>query len=154
MRIIDEKNTKLTFTVAIVISRFNEEITTALYNGALERLRERGFSESQITCVWVPGAIEIPVTVGRLAQTGAYEAIITLGAVINGETRHFDYVCDQVSQGCLQAGLEYDIPVIFGVLTTNDEQQAWERVGGKEGHKGHYAVDAAVEMVSVLRQIG
>lgn len=154
MRVIDGKDAQHTFTVALVISRFNSEVTTALYEGAVARLKERGFSEHHVTCLWVPGAVEIPLAAQRLAKTGAYEAIIALGAVINGETRHFDYVCDQVSQGCLEVSLAFEIPVVFGVLTTETEEQARERSGGIEGNKGRDAVDAAVEMVSILRQIG
>ena len=154
MRIIQAQELKQKFTVAIVISRFNEEITQGLYEGAVARLKELGFSEGQITCVWVPGAVEIPIVANRLAQTAAYEAIICLGAVIQGETKHFDYVCEHVNNGCLRVALDNDIPVIFGVLTTDNEEQARERIGGKVGHKGKEAVDAAVEMVSVLRQIG
>lgn len=139
--------------VAIVVSRFNEEITRRLYDGAVARLKELDFADEHVTAVWVPGAVEIPLTAQRLARTKHYEAIICLGAVIRGETSHYDYVCDQVSQGCQKVALENNIPVIFGVLTTEDETQALERTGGQHGHKGRDAVDTAVEMVSVLGQI-
>lgn len=141
------------FPVAIVVSRFNETITEKLLDGALGRLEALGFAQSDITVVHVPGAVEIPLVAQRLAGTGSYQAIITLGAVIRGETTHYDYVCEQVSQGCQQVSLQEDLPVIFGVLTTENQQQALDRVGGAKGHKGADAVDAAVEMVSLLANL-
>lgn len=153
MKIITTQKIKQHYNVALVVSRFNEEITTALYEGAIERLKELEFANEHITVVWVPGAVEIPLTAQRLARADGYEAIICLGAVIRGETTHYDYVCDQVSMGCQKVALENDIPVIFGILTTENEEQARDRIGGKHGHKGRDAVDAALEMVSVLRQI-
>jgi 6,7-dimethyl-8-ribityllumazine synthase len=154
MRIIDDKEAKLDFSIAVIVSRFNEEITGALLQGALGRLKELNFSDNHITVVWVPGAVEIPLTAQRLAQMGTFEAIVCLGAVIKGDTDHYQFVCDQVSQGCQQVALENNIPVLFGVLTTADETQAKDRAGGKDGNKGRDAVDAAVSMVSVFRQIG
>lgn len=153
MQTINAQIVKQHYNVAIVISRFNEEITMALYNGAAARLKELDFSDEHITSVWVPGAVEIPLVAQRLARANSYEVIICLGAVIRGETSHYDYVCDQVSQGCQRVALENDIPVIFGVLTTENEAQARDRIGGKHGHKGREAVDTALEMVSILRQI-
>jgi 6,7-dimethyl-8-ribityllumazine synthase len=141
------------FNVAIVISRFNHDITQKLLTGAVERLQELGFHARQITIIWAPGAIEIPITAQRLAKTGKFEAIISLGAVIRGETSHFDYICQQVSQGCQQVALSHNVPVIFGILTVEDEQQACERTGGKQGHAGRRAADAAFELISVLHQI-
>jgi 6,7-dimethyl-8-ribityllumazine synthase len=152
MTIIDEKNAALQFPVAVVVSRFNEEITLALLDGALTRLRERRFGEDQITVVWVPGAVEIPLAAQKLAQMGKYDAIIALGSVIRGDTDHYDYVCQQVSQGCQHVSLQNDLPVLFGVLTTNDEAQAKARAGGEHGNKGRDAVDAAVETVALLRR--
>lgn len=142
-----------TFNVAIVRSRFNEGITDKLLAGALQRLTELGFSAAQITAVDVPGAVELPLIAQRFAQTKKYQAIIALGAVIRGETTHYDYVCEQASQGCQQVMLTYDLPVVFGVLTTENEQQALDRVGGKHGHKGVEAADVAVEMVRLLQTI-
>jgi 6,7-dimethyl-8-ribityllumazine synthase len=142
------------FPVALVVSRFNEEITKPLLDGALSRLADLGFEPNQITVAWVPGAVEIPIAAQRLAQLGTFDAIVCLGAVIRGETTHYDYVCEQASQGCQHVALQNDIPVIFGVLTTENEEQARDRIGGKHGHKGRDAVDAAVDIVSVLRQIG
>jgi len=141
------------YSVAMVVSRFNEEVTQALHEGAIERLKEFEFSDHQITEMWVPGAIELPLTARHLAETNQFAAIICLGAVIRGETTHYDYVCEQASYGCQKVALETKIPVIFGVLTTENIAQALDRVGGAKGHKGRDAVDAAVEMVEVIREI-
>lgn len=153
MTVIDSQALKQPFPIAIVVSRFNLPITEALHVGAIGRLQELGFADSDVTTVWVPGAVEIPLTVKRLAEQKKYAAIVTLGAVIRGETTHYDYVCDQASQGCQQLALEYDVPVIFGVLTTENMAQAQARTGGGKGHKGRDAVDAACDMVSVLEQL-
>lgn len=153
MKIVAGQEIQGQFNIALVISRFNEPITQALYEGAVLRLQELGFTDKQITAVWVPGAVEIPLTAQQLAKRDKFAAITCLGAVIRGETDHYDYVCQQVSQGCQQVALDYEIPVIFGILTTDNEDQAWDRVGGHHGHKGKEAVDAALDMVSVLRQI-
>lgn len=139
-------------SIAIVVSEFNREITQALQEGAVQQLLQKGLNESQILVVCVPGAVEIPLLAQRLALSRSFDAIIALGAVIRGETTHYDYVCQQVSQGCQQVALTYDIPVIFGVLTTESETQAWDRAGGEFGHKGKDAADAALAMVDVLNQ--
>lgn len=141
------------FRIALVVSLFNQPITDALEEGALSRLAEYGFKEEQITVVKVPGAVEIPLMVQLLAKQNSYSAIIALGAVIRGETTHYDYVCDQVSQGCQRVMLEQELPVIFGVLTTENEAQAWDRLGGEQGHKGRDAADSAVAMVSLVEQL-
>jgi 6,7-dimethyl-8-ribityllumazine synthase len=154
MKTFDAKGSQAAFSVGLVVSRFNEEITQRLLTGALARLKERGFPEEDIHVAHVPGAIEIPLTAQRMAQWGTLEAIICLGAVIRGETDHYDYVCQQVSQGCQHVSLQNDLPVLFGVLTTNDESQAKERSGGKQGNKGADCVDAAIEMVALLEQLG
>ncbi len=138
---------------AIVVSRFNHEITDKLLEGAHKRLLESGVDAKNIFIAHVPGAVEIPLTAKLLAKTNKYAAIICLGCVIRGDTNHYDYVCQQVSDGCQRVMLEHEIPVIFGVLTTNNEEQALDRVGGKEGHKGLEAADAALTMVSVVQQI-
>lgn len=148
-----EKQAINDLNIAIVVSRFNQAITEKLLAGALARLAELGIAADKITVAKVPGAIEIPLTAKRFALTKQFSAIICLGAVIYGETRHFDYVCQQVSQGCQQVALTHDTPIIFGVLTTDNMLQAEERVGGRKGHMGCEAVDAAIELVSVLRQI-
>lgn len=154
MQTIQARSIKEHYNVAVVVSRFNENVTQLLYEGAVQRLRELDFSEEHITVVWVPGAVEIPLTAQRLARANAYEAIICLGAVIRGETNHYDYVCNQVSMGCQQVSLKNDIPIAFGILTTENEAQALDRAGGSYGNKGIEAVNCALEMVSVLRQIG
>jgi 6,7-dimethyl-8-ribityllumazine synthase len=154
MRTIDESNARSAFPIAFVVSRFNPEITGPLLEGALARCRELGFADSQVMVVWVPGAVELPIAAQRLAQLGIYDAIVVLGAVIRGETTHHHFVAEQASQGCQQVALQNDLPVIFGVLTTENEAQAVDRIGGNHGHKGRDSVDAAVEIVSVLRQIG
>jgi 6,7-dimethyl-8-ribityllumazine synthase len=141
------------FNIAIVTSRFNEHVTEKLFAGAHARLLEHGYSEQQVTSMTVPGAVEIPVIAQSLAMSGRYAAIICLGAVIRGETSHYDYVCEQVSQGCQRVALDHGIPIIFGVLTTENDEQALERCGGKHGHKGREAADGAVEMIALLGQI-
>jgi 6,7-dimethyl-8-ribityllumazine synthase len=139
--------------IAIVTSRFNDSVTKLLHEGALMRLQELGVDAEAVEKVWVPGAVEIPLVAQRLAAQKKYDAIICLGAVIRGETTHYDYVCEQVSQGCQHVALRYDVPVIFGVLTTENEAQALDRLGGSKGHKGRDAADAAYEMISVMRQL-
>lgn len=141
------------FPIAVVVSTFNEKITSALKNGALERLAELGFKSNDITLIEVPGAVEIPFVANLLAKQKMVDVIIALGAVIRGETSHYDYVCDQVSQGCQRVMLDHNIPVIFGVLTTENEAQAEDRIGGKHGHKGKDSVDCAVMMHSVALQL-
>ncbi len=153
MKIINCKDTKTTFPIALVVSRFNEDVTTRLYESAIVRLDDLGFLDSQITVVWVPGAIEVPLMVQQLARKQQYSAIVTLGAVIRGETSHYDYVCDQVSQGCQRISIDYHIPVIFGVLTTENDHQAFARAGGSHSNKGAECIDAAVEMVAALEKI-
>lgn len=152
MQTIQAEPLKKQFNVAIITSRFNEPVTLKLTNSAITRLKELEFREDQITTVTVPGAVEVPLIAQKLAQTHAYEAIICLGCVIRGETSHYDYVCEQVSQGCQRVALDYNIPVIFGILTTENGEQAFARAGGHHSDKGREAVDTAVEMVSLLRQ--
>lgn len=153
MHILNTKDIPGRFNVAIVVSRYHTEITQKLFDGATARLQELGFHSDQITTVWVPGAVEIPLTAQRLARTEKYAAIICLGAVIFGETKHFDYVCQMVSQGCQQVALANDTPVIFGVLTTDTIDQARERSGGSKGNMGRYSAESAFELISVLHQI-
>lgn len=139
--------------IAIVVSRFNEQVTKKLLNGALVRLAEFGIPSQTVKTCWVPGAAEIPLTVKRLAKTENYEAIICLGAVIRGETNHYDYVCEQVSLGCQQVALEYEIPIIFGILTTQNKEQAFARAGGSHGNKGTQMADAAMEMIQLMKTL-
>ncbi|MDF3055631.1 MAG: ribH [Gammaproteobacteria bacterium] len=138
--------------IAIVISRFNKVVTDKLLAGAQERFAEL-VPNDQPLVISVPGAIEIPFIVQKLAKAGGYDAIVALGAVIRGETTHYDYVCDQVSTGCQSVMLQYDLPVIFGVLTTENLAQALDRVGGAHGHKGKDAIDVAFHMISLNRQL-
>jgi len=141
------------YSVALVVSRFNEEVTQALHEGAIQRLQEFEFTDHQITELWVPGAVELPVTARHLAETNQFAAIICLGAVIRGETSHFDYVCQSASYGCQKVAIETGVPVIFGVLTTENKEQALARCGGAKGHKGRESVEAAVDMVEVCKGV-
>ena len=138
---------------AIVVSQFNKLITDKLLQGTLSRLLELGMNDKMIKIVRVPGAIEIPLAAKLLAEKKKYQAIICLGAVIRGETDHYDYVCQQITLGCSQVMLEYKTPIIFGILTTKNMKQAKERVGGKEGHKGIDAANAAFAMAEVVSDL-
>jgi 6,7-dimethyl-8-ribityllumazine synthase len=140
--------------IAIVVSRFNREVTERLLQGAIERLQELGLEHDDMPVAWVPGAVELPLAAQQFAKREEYDAVICLGAVIRGETDHYDYVCRQVSDGCQRVALDFDIPVIFGVLTTENEEQALARSGGAHGHKGRDAAEAAVEMIALMRQQG
>ncbi len=141
------------FPIAIVVSRFNRAITEELLQGALKRLNACGFGDEHVTVVEVPGAVEIPLVAKRLAKQNRYHAIIALGAVIRGETSHYDYVCQQVSDGCQRVALEFETPVIFKVLTTENDDQAWDRLGGRHGHSGVDAVDCALAMHYILSSL-
>ena len=137
----------------IIVSRFNEFITSTLLSGAVDELKRHGVKEDNIDIVWCPGAFEIPIIAKKCAKTKQYNAIITLGAVIKGSTSHYDYVCAEVSKGVASVGLETEIPVIFGVLTTDNIEQAVERAGTKAGNKGSDAAKSAIEMASLLAKI-
>ena len=139
---------------AIVASRFNEFITAKLLDGALDMLRRHGAAEDAVDVVWVPGAFEIPLAAKKLAACGKYDAVICVGAVIRGATSHYDYVCNEVSKGVAQAGLSTGVPVIFGVVTTENIEQAVERAGTKAGNKGADGAMAAMEMANLLKKIG
>ena len=143
---------KSRWKVALVTARFNHEITEKLESGAYEELLKIGFSPEQVLRVRVPGAVEIPLTAQRLLEN-EYDAVIALGAVIQGETKHFDYVCQSVERGCMEVMLQAKKPVVFGVLTTDNEEQAIERIGGRHGHKGRDAAQTAVEMLDLMDQI-
>jgi 6,7-dimethyl-8-ribityllumazine synthase len=134
----------------IVISRFNEFIGGKLLSGAVDELKRHGVDETNIDVVWCPGAFEIPLVAKKCANTGKYSAIITLGAVIKGSTSHYDYVCAEVSKGVATVSLETGIPVIFGVLTTDNIEQAIERAGTKAGNKGSDAAKSAIEMANLM----
>jgi 6,7-dimethyl-8-ribityllumazine synthase len=141
------------FAFAIVVSRWNELITSKLLGGAQDALRRHGVDDSRIDLAWVPGSFEIPIAAQRLARTGRYHAVICLGAVIRGATPHFDYVAAEVAKGVAQVGLQTGVPVIFGVLTTDSIEQAIERAGTKAGNKGFEAAVTAIEMASLLRAV-
>ncbi len=138
---------------AIVISRFNEFITSKLLGGSIDCLRRNNAAEDSITAVWVPGAWEIPAAAKKLATSGKYDAVICLGAVIRGSTPHFDYVSAEVSKGVAQVGMSTDVPVIFGVITTDSIEQAIERAGTKSGNKGFDAAFSAIEMANLYKQL-
>ena len=140
--------------IGIVVGRFNEFITSKLVGGAVDILKRNEVEEEDIHIAWVPGAFEIPLITKKLIDTGKYDAIITLGAVIRGSTPHFDYVCAEVSKGVAQLSLQNGIPVIFGVLTTNNIEEAIERAGTKAGNKGSEAAYGAIEMINLIKSIG
>jgi 6,7-dimethyl-8-ribityllumazine synthase len=137
----------------IIVGRFNEFIGSKLVDGAIDALKRHGATEEDIDTVWVPGAYEIPLVSKKMAKSGDYDAVICLGAVIRGETPHFDYVSNEVAKGVAQVSLDTEIPVIFGVLTTDTIQQAIERAGTKAGNKGFDAAMSAIEMVNLLNEI-
>lgn len=139
--------------VAIVAARFNEFITSKLIGGAMDGLNRHGVQEADIHLAWAPGAFEIPLVAAKLANSGKYDAVICLGAVIRGSTSHYDYVCAEVSKGIATVSLQAQIPVLFGVLTTDTIEQAIERAGTKAGNKGYDCALSAVEMVNLIREI-
>ena len=139
--------------VAIVVARFNEFITSKLLGGAEDALKRHGVEESDVTVVWVPGAFELPLVSKKLAESGKYDAVITLGTVIRGATTHYDYVCNEAAKGVSQASLTTGVPVIFGVLTTESIEQAVERAGTKAGNKGYEAAVTAIEMGNLLKTL-
>ena len=140
--------------VGIVAARFNEIMVNKLLGGAVDGLVRHGVEEENITAAWVPGAFEIPLIAKKMAKSGKYDAIICLGAVIRGATSHYDYVCNEVSKGIASVSLESEIPVMFGVVTTENIEQAIERAGTKAGNKGYDCALGAIEMINLVRQIG
>ena len=150
MRTIEGLLTVTNEKFCIIASRFNEFITNKLVSGALDELKRHGVDENNIDIVWCPGAFEIPIIAKKCAKSGKYSAIITLGAVIKGATSHYDYVCAEVSKGIASVGLETGVPVIFGVLTTDNIEQAIERAGTKAGNKGSDAAKSAIEMSNLM----
>jgi len=137
--------------IAVVAGRFNGQVTQPLLDGALGTLADHGLDPDSVPVCWVPGAFEMPLTAKRLAASGTVDAVICLGAVIRGDTAHFEYVAGACASGIAQAALETGVPIAFGVLTTNDERQALERAGGPAGNKGAEAAATAIEMVALLR---
>jgi 6,7-dimethyl-8-ribityllumazine synthase len=153
MRIIEGNLDASGLKFGIVIARFNEFISGKLLAGCLDGLKRHGAAEENLEIAWSPGSFEIPLLAKKMAGTGKYDAIICLGAVIRGATPHFDYVSAEVSKGVAHVGLESGVPVIFGVLTTDNIEQAIERAGTKSGNKGFDAAMAAIEMANVLKNI-
>ncbi|WP_454054807.1 6,7-dimethyl-8-ribityllumazine synthase [Clostridium sp. Marseille-Q7071] len=139
--------------VGVVAARFNEFIVSKLISGAQDALIRHGVNDDDITLAWVPGAFEIPLVAQKMASSGKYDAVICLGAVIKGSTTHYDYVCAEVSKGIASIGLATGIPTIFGVLTTDNIEQAIERAGTKAGNKGYDAACTAIEMVNLIKNI-
>ena len=139
--------------VGIVTARFNEFIVSKLLSGCEDGLLRHGVQPQDISVAWVPGAFEIPLIASKMAKSGKYDAVIALGAVIRGSTSHYDYVCSEVSKGVAQVALNSDIPVMFGVLTTDTIEQAIERAGTKAGNKGAECAQGAIEMVNLIRAL-
>ncbi|MBM6971692.1 6,7-dimethyl-8-ribityllumazine synthase [Mordavella massiliensis] len=153
MRTLEGKLVAEDMKVGIVAARFNEFITNKLLGGALDGLTRHDVREEDIEVAWVPGAFEIPLIAARMAKSGKYDAVICLGAVIRGSTSHYDYVCNEVSKGIASVSLETGVPVLFGVLTTENIEQAIERAGTKAGNKGYDCALSAVEMVNLIREM-
>ena len=153
MKVYEGKLVSKDIKVGIVASRFNEFITAKLLGGALDGLKRHDVSEDDIEVAWVPGAFEIPLIAAKMAESKKYDAVICLGAVIRGSTDHYAYVCNEVTKGIATVSLKSGIPVIFGVLTTDNLEQAIERAGTKVGNKGFDAAVSAIEMVNVIREL-
>ncbi|MBS6062941.1 6,7-dimethyl-8-ribityllumazine synthase [Criibacterium bergeronii] len=139
--------------VAIISTRFNEFISSKLVDGAIDGLTRHGMNDDEIDIYYVPGAFEIPVIASKLANSKKYDAVIALGAVIRGATSHYDYVCSEVSKGVANVSLQTGVPVLFGVLTTDNIEQAIERAGTKSGNKGYDCAVSAIEMINLIKQI-
>lgn len=139
--------------VGIVVGRFNEFITSKLLGGALDGLKRHGVEEDNVDIAWVPGAFELPLIAKKLVNTGKYDAVIGLGTVIRGSTTHYDYVCNEAAKGMASVSLETGVPVIFGLLTTENIEQAIERAGTKSGNKGYEAAVSAIEMANLGKLI-
>ncbi len=153
MRIIEGNLIASDLKIGIVIGRFNEFISSKLLSGALDGLKRHGLSEEDVDVAWVPGAFEIPLLAQKMANSEKYDAVICLGAVIRGATSHYDYVCAEVSKGIAAAGMNSGVPVIFGVLTTDNIEQAIERAGTKSGNKGYDCALSAIEMANLIKKI-
>ena len=153
MKTVEGKVVAEGLKIGIVGARFNEFIVSKLISGARDGLVRHGVNDDDITLAWVPGAFEIPLVAKKMALSGKYDAVICLGAVIRGATSHYDYVCSEVSKGIANVSLSSDIPVMFGVLTTDNIEQAIERAGTKAGNKGYDCALGAIEMVNLVRQL-
>lgn len=153
MKVYEGKLVAEGLKVGIVASRFNEFIVSKLIGGAEDALKRHGVKDEDIELTWVPGAFEIPLIAKKMAKSGKYDAVVCLGTVIKGATSHYDYVCAEVSKGIAQVSLSEEIPVAFGILTTDTIQQAIERAGTKAGNKGYDAAVTAIEMANLLKNI-
>jgi 6,7-dimethyl-8-ribityllumazine synthase len=151
MKVYEGKLVSEGVKVGIVVARFNEFITSKLLGGAVDALKRENVKDEDIEVAWVPGAFEIPLIAKKMAESKKYDAVICLGAVIRGSTSHYDYVCAEVSKGVAQVSMAADIPVMFGVLTTDTIEQAVERAGTKAGNKGFECGQGAIEMVNLIR---
>lgn len=153
MKIYEGKLVAKEMRIGIVAARFNEFITAKLLSGALDGLSRHNVKEENIAVAWVPGAFEIPLAASKMVKSGKYDAVICLGAVIRGNTSHYEYVCNEVTKGIAAISLNSGIPVLFGVLTTENIEQAIERAGTKAGNKGYDCALSAIEMVNLLRDM-
>lgn len=153
MNVFEGKLVPEQIRIGIVAARFNEFITSRLLGGALDGLKRHNVPEDNIDVAWVPGAFEIPLIASKMAASKKYDAVICLGAVIRGSTSHYDYVCSEVSKGIAQVSLSSGIPVMFGVLTTENIEQAIERAGSKAGNKGFECAEGAIEMVNLIHEM-
>lgn len=153
MKTLEGKLTAKNMKIAIVVARFNEFITSKLLSGCVDCLIRHEAADEDLTVAWVPGAFEIPMAAKKLAESGKYDAVICLGAVIRGATQHFDYVCAEASKGIAQVSMQTGVPVAFGVLTTENIQQAVERAGTKAGNKGVDCAMTAMEMVNLFKEM-
>ena len=153
MNILEGKVVAEGMKVGIVVARFNEFITSKLLSGAIDGLVRHDVKEDDVDVAWVPGAFEIPLVASKMAKSRKYDAVICLGAVIRGSTSHYDYVCNEVSKGIAAVSMENDIPVMFGVITTENIEQAIELSGSKAGNKGYECALGAIEMVNLIRKI-
>ena len=153
MKTFEGKLVSRQIKVGIVAARFNEFITGKLLSGAIDALQRHNVRDEDIHIAWVPGAFEIPLIASKMAKSGKYDAVLCLGAVIRGNTSHYDYVCSEVSKGIAHVSLASDIPVMFGVVTTENIEQAIERAGTKAGNKGYDCAVSAIEMVNLIREL-
>ena len=153
MKTLEGKLVSRDIKVGIVAARFNEFITSKLLSGAMDGLIRHEVAQEDVEVAWVPGAFEIPLIAQKMAESGKYDAVICLGAVIRGATSHYDLVCNEAAKGVAQVGLKTGVPVLFGLVTTDTIEQAIERAGTKAGNKGYDCATSAIEMVNLIRQI-
>ena len=153
MKVFEGKQVSKKMRVGIIAARFNEFMTSKLLSGAIDTLKRHDVNDEDIEIAWVPGAFEIPLIASKMASSGKYDAVVCLGAVIRGATTHYDYVCNEVSKGIAQVSLSTGIPVMFGILTTENIEQAIERAGTKAGNKGSDCAAGAIEMVNLIREM-